>query len=120
MEVIERIWCSPAQSYLRPLPQRLGVTPRGRSRRLERVLTDFGCEHSFARAAESVNEHYGFAIGATAVRTTTLEHAHRARERLQEEYRQSFRVLPALGADAAKEDATRCCTASDRGVGASS
>ena len=31
---------SQSKSYVRPLPQRLGVTPRGRSRRLERVLTD--------------------------------------------------------------------------------
>ena len=112
MEVVDRIWCSPTQSYLRPLPQRLGVTPRGRSRRLERVVTDFGCEHSFARAAESVQEHYGFAMGATAVRTTTLEHARRARERLQEEYRQSFRILPPLGAEQviAEADGTMICT----------
>ena len=65
MAVRERIWRSQTQSYVRPLPQRLGVTPRGRSRRLQRVLTDFGCEHSFARAAESVLEHYGFALGST-------------------------------------------------------
>src|ERR1035437_4362031 len=30
--VRERIWRSQTQSYVRPLPQRLGVTPRGRSR----------------------------------------------------------------------------------------
>ena len=53
----ERIWRSQSQSYVRPLPQRLGVTPRGRSRRLQRVLTDFGCEQAFARAAERVLEH---------------------------------------------------------------
>ena len=29
IEVQERIWCSPTQSYLRPLPSRLGVNPRG-------------------------------------------------------------------------------------------
>jgi hypothetical protein len=61
------------------------------------VLTDFGCEHSFARAVESVREHYGFEIGASAVRTATLEHAQRARARLEEDYRQPFRVLPAVG-----------------------
>jgi hypothetical protein len=112
VEVIERIWCSPTQRYLRPLPKRLAVTPRGRSGRLQRVLTDFGCEHSFARAAESVQEHYGFVLGATAVRTTTLEPARRARERLREEYRQSFRVLPPLGAEhvIAEADGTMICT----------
>ncbi len=99
MEVKDRIWCSPKQSYLRPLPKRLGVTPRGRSRRLQRVLTDFGSEHSFARAAQSVKEHYGFELGASAVRATTLEHAHRAQEKLKEKYHEPFRVLPAQGAE---------------------
>ena len=112
VEVRERIWCSPTQSYLRPLPGRVGVTPRGRSRRLERVLTDFGCEHSFARAAQSVREHYGFEIGASAVRTATLEHASRARARLRQEYQQPFRVLPRAGAEyvIAEADGTMICT----------
>jgi len=65
---------------------------------LERVLTDFGCEEAFAGAAERVREHYGFEIGVSAVRGATLKHAHRAREKLQEQYQQSFRVLPAVGA----------------------
>ena len=49
---------------------------------------------------------------ATAVRTTTLEPARRARERLREEYRQSFRVLPPLGAEQviAEADGTMICT----------
>src|SRR5882672_10283695 len=112
VEVGERIWCSPTKSYVRALPQRLGVTPRGRSGRLDRVLTDFGCEHSFARAAESVREHYGIELGASAVRTATLEHAQRARERLRQEYQQPFRVLPAVGAEhvIAEADGTMICT----------
>jgi hypothetical protein len=98
VEVPDRVWRSPTRRYLRPLPERLGVTPRGRSRRLDRVLTDFGCEHSFARAAESVREHYGIQLGASAVRAATLQHARRAQVRMEEEYQQSFRVLPAVGA----------------------
>ena len=98
MVVRERIWCTPTQSYLRPLPQRLGVSPRGRSRRLERVLTDFGCEHSFVRAAESFREHYGFEVGASVVRTATLRQAQRARQQLEAGYAEPFRVLPAVGA----------------------
>jgi hypothetical protein len=76
------------------------------------VLTDFGCEHSFARAAESVREHYGFNIGASAVREATLEHAGRARERLQQEYGEPFRVLPVVGAEhvIAEADGTMICT----------
>jgi hypothetical protein len=76
------------------------------------VLTDFGCEHAFARAAQSVREHYGFEIGASAVRTDTLEHAHRARERLRQEYEEPFRVVPAVGAEhvVAEADGTMICT----------
>lgn len=81
------------------LPKRLGVSARGHSRRLERVLTDFGCEHSFAKAAESVQEHYGFEIGASALRTVTLEHAQRAQEQLEQGYAQSFRILPKVGVE---------------------
>jgi hypothetical protein len=110
--VRERIWRSQTQSYVRPLPGRLGVTPRGRSQRLQRVLTDFGCEHSFARAAQSVLEHYGFELGSSAVRTTTLAQAQRARAKLQAEYAQPFRVLPAVGAQhvIAEADGTMICT----------
>ena len=112
VSVRDRIWRSQNQNYLRPLPERLGVTPRGRSRRLDRVLTDFGSEHSFARAAGSVVEHYGFAIGVSAVRTATLAHAQRAREQLETEYQQPFRMLPALGAEhvIAQADGTMICT----------
>lgn len=110
--VRERIWRSQTANYVRPLPKRLGVTARGRSRRLERVLTDFGCEEAFGPAVQRVREHYGFEIGLSAVRSATLEHAHRAREKLQEEYEQSFRVLPAVGAEhvIAQTDGTMICT----------
>jgi len=77
----------------------MGVTPRGRSRRLDRVLTDFGCEHSFAQAADRVREHYGITLGTSVVRAATMKHAHRARAQMQEQYAQPFRVLPAVGAE---------------------
>jgi hypothetical protein len=112
VEVQERIWSTHARSYVRLLPERLGISPRGRSHRLDRVLTDFGCEHSFARAAESVREHYGFELGASAVRTATLEHAQRARQQLEADYQESFRALPAEGAPQviAETDGTMICT----------
>jgi hypothetical protein len=84
---------------VRLLPQRVGVSPRGQSRRLKRVLSDFGSEHSFARAAQSVREHYGFEMGASAVRQATLEQARRAQAGLEAQYEQSFRALPAQGAE---------------------
>ncbi len=112
MSVQDRVWRNQNQSYLRPLPGRLGVSPGGRSRRLDRVLTGFGCEQSFAQAAVSVQEHYGFEIGVSAVRTATLKHAQRAREKLEAEYAQPFRELPAVGNEhvITQADGTMICT----------
>jgi hypothetical protein len=110
--VPEQIWSSPNKTYLRPLPERLGVSPRGKSRRLQRTLTDFGCEHSFARAAQSLREHYGFTLDASAIRKATLAHAARAKEQLEEEYEQPFRILPAIKEEhvIAEVDGTMICT----------
>ena len=112
MSVRERIWRTAAKRYVRLLPEGIGVKPRGRSLRLERVLTDFGCEHSFGHAAARVWEHYGFEISASAVRETTLAHAQRASAQLAEQYQKPFRILPAVGAEhvIAEADGTMLCT----------
>jgi len=52
VSVAERVWRTQQKNYLRLLPEAIGVTPRGRSQRLERVLTDFGSEHSFQHAVK--------------------------------------------------------------------
>lgn len=108
----DQVWRSATHRYLRPLPARLGVRPRGKSRRLQRALSDFGSEHSFARAAASVREHYGFELGPSAVRQATLAHAQRARARLEQEYAEPFRRLPARGKEhvIAQSDGTMICT----------
>ena len=77
VSVRDRVWRNQNQNYPRPLPERLGINPCGRSRRLDRVLTDFGSEHSFARAAGGVLEHHGFEIGLGAVRNALVELAWR-------------------------------------------
>lgn len=112
VSVRERVWQTLEKKYLRLLPVGIGVSPRGRSVRLERALTDFGCEHSFAHAAARVQEHYGFEIGASAVREATLAHAQRAARRLEEHYQEPFRILPSLGAEhvIAEADGTMICT----------
>ena len=108
----ERVWRTAQENYLRLLPKAIGVSPRGRSLRLERALTDFGCEHSFAHAASRVKEHYGFEIGVSAVREATLEHAQRAERKLEKQYQEPFRILPAVGAEQviAEADGTMICT----------
>ena len=112
VEVQEWIWRNRQSSYLRPFAARIGVRHRGRSRRLERVLTDFGAEHSFAKANLRLCEHYGFELNASAVRETTLRHAMRAQAQMEGAYRESFRILPAQGAAqvVAEADGTMICT----------
>lgn len=112
VSISEQVWSNDQKSYVRLLGAAIGVSPRGRSARLERALTDFGCEHSFEHAASRVLEHYGFEIGFSAVRDTTLEHAQRARKILEQRYEQPFRLLPANGASqvVAEADGSLICT----------
>lgn len=108
----ERLWRDCERSYLRPFASRVGVSARGKSRRLQRVLTDFGAEDSFRQSCQRLKEHYGFDLNATAVRDTTLLHAKRAGCQLEERYEQSFRILPKKGPAhvVAEADGTMICT----------
>ena len=97
ISVPERIWRASGQNYIRPFVAQIGVSANGKSRRLQRVLTDFGAEHSFRTGCKRLKEHYGFELNAPAVRTATLLHANRARQRLASGYQESFRILPKRG-----------------------
>lgn len=90
----------------------MGVSARGKSRRLQRALSDFGVEHSFRGSCQRLKEHYGFELSASAARDTTLQHAHRAAAQLEADYAQSFRVLPRRGPAhlVAEADGTMICT----------
>lgn len=59
---------------LRPFCNSAGVRNREYSRRLQRVLVDFGAEHSFAQAAQRVREHYSIEVPIEAIRQHTLRH----------------------------------------------
>ena len=75
VEVKERIWRDPNRSYIRIFPDAIKVTERGCSKRLERVISDFGFEHSFKTATRCVKEHYGFEISETTLANVTRKHA---------------------------------------------
>ena len=62
---------------LRPFCQSAAVRHRGYSKRFQRVLVDFGAEHSFSQAAQRVQEHYGIEVPVEAVRQYTLRHGRR-------------------------------------------
>lgn len=59
---------------LRPFCMKAGIRCRQHSRRLQRVLVDFGAESAFACAARRVREHYGIEVPVSAVRDCTLAH----------------------------------------------
>jgi hypothetical protein len=60
---------------LRPFSLIMGAGHRGHSRRLQRAMTDFGAEESFARASLRLQEHYGIALHPEAIRQVTLLHS---------------------------------------------
>jgi len=50
----------------RPVKTELGLTHRQRSTAVERALTGFGAEESFAQAVARFQEHYGWTVGRTS------------------------------------------------------
>lgn len=93
VSVTERLWRGNNRSYVRLLPVGIGVSPRGCSRRLQRVLSDFGLEHSFANSVGRLNEHYGFELSGSVVARVTLKHARAIASRP----RPGVHALPAQG-----------------------
>jgi hypothetical protein len=61
--------------HVRPLAATARVRSRSASLGLQRVLTDFGAETSFAGAVAKVAEHYRIEVNAALVRSSTLRHA---------------------------------------------
>ena len=54
-----------------------GVKCRGHSGPLQRRITDFGAEESFAKAARQLKEHYGLEVAVGAIRGITQAHGER-------------------------------------------
>lgn len=61
---------------VRPFQEEAEVYCRGYSKRLERILVDFGADESFAGASCKVKEHYGIEISASGIRKSTYKHSH--------------------------------------------
>jgi hypothetical protein len=96
--VRERIWCTPDKGYERPFARRIGVQHGTLSRRLQRIVTDFGADDSFDNAAAKVEEHYGFKICSSSVRKCILASARKAAKLLEKQYAQYYRDPPEQGA----------------------
>lgn len=83
----------------RPFASSAEVECRAYSAPLQRVLTDFGAEQSFARAAARVREHYGVEVGQSAVRRITEAHAEQflAQEEVRREWPERAGVACVIG-----------------------
>ena len=62
---------------IRPFTLSAKVRCRGYSMPLQRVMTDFGADSSFASATEKIKEHYGVEVPVSAVVSITENHAER-------------------------------------------
>ena len=55
------------------------MRPRSYSRRLQRIVSDFGADHAFAQVGPKLKEHYGIDIAAESARQITERHAEQAK-----------------------------------------
>jgi hypothetical protein len=65
----------------RPFSALAGVTCRGSSLPLQRVMTDFGADHAFGRVPAKLHEHYGIEMPVSTIQRTTEHHAECLYER---------------------------------------
>jgi hypothetical protein len=74
--VLEQRWRAGRRgAQVRPFCERSQISSREYSLPLQRALTDFGADHSFAKAAKKMREHYGIELPASGARCCTLAHA---------------------------------------------
>lgn len=103
IEASEQVWWREGETP-RPFSPRASVKSRGRSRQVQRALTDFGADEAFAQAAAKFHEHYGVEVSIHKVRTTTLGHA----ARLVAQIPAPSLALPAKGVDVLPAEADGC------------
>lgn len=82
--MFEQEYKQPGKRF-RPFSQSAGITCRCCSLPLQRVVTDFGADHSFGRVPGKLNEHYGISLSVSTVRNITETHAYHIHERRLQE-----------------------------------
>lgn len=81
------LWANGESS--KPMIDDLGITHQGRTETVNRALTDFGIEDSFAQAGKRFEEHYGFKLSATTVDRVTKASAFHAEAYLERKLREA-------------------------------
>ena len=69
--------CPKDHSSQRPFQELTGLQGRGKSRALQRALSDFGAEKSFEQASRQLKEHYGVELHRSSLREV-VQQAERA------------------------------------------
>ena len=70
--------CTKDHHNQQPFQELTGLKCRGKSLALQRALTDFGAEKSFAQASRQLWEHYGVELHPSSVRAVVKKQAQRA------------------------------------------
>ena len=76
------LWLQGSSS--KPLIDDMNITHQGRSEAVNRALSDFGIEDSFAMAAVRFKEHYHYDIGSSAAARSTKKTALQALEYVED------------------------------------
>ena len=79
IKVKEQTFKTP-EGVKRPFSEQADIICRGYSILLQRRITDFGSEKSFARASRQIEEHYGLEVSPSAVRRITEHHGEHLQE----------------------------------------
>ena len=74
-----------------PFQELTGLKCRGKSRALQRALTDFGAEKSFAQASKQLWEHYGVELHPSSVRQVVEQQAQRAEVYVASQHEEAVR-----------------------------
>jgi hypothetical protein len=83
---VPELRCPKCHGRDRPFQRLTGLRCRGKSLALERVLTDFGAEKSYARASSQLKEHYGIELDPSSIRQVVIKQASRAEELVTKEH----------------------------------
>ena len=71
--MLEPIFRKPGQQF-RPFSESAGITPRGCSLVLQRIVVDFGADQAFGRVPHKLKEHYGIELPVSTIRQLTEQH----------------------------------------------
>ncbi|MBW1804729.1 MAG: hypothetical protein JRJ85_28895 [Deltaproteobacteria bacterium] len=77
------LWC-PGKNSSKPLIDDMKICHHGRSEAVNRALSDFGIEESFATAAARFKEHYHYEIGQSAANRSTKNTALQVADYIEE------------------------------------